>query len=82
MKMSTQYHCENERRRQAVLDLATANGIDYLEVSEDQRTLTLYFLHNLPGQTDAVPPSAPALTKDDGLIARLNAKNAQPLSSK
>lgn len=69
--MGTQYRCSNENRRDAVR-LTTdgggkpiLNGIDYLEVvSADQKTLEVHFIHNLPGETDGVPPSS-ALTKNN-----------------
>jgi len=73
--MSTQYHCQNEERRRLVGATEDANGnpispklngIDYLEVaSVDQKTLKVFFLHNLPGQPNPVPPAAPALTKSN-----------------
>lgn len=76
--MATQYRCKNEERRQRVGATEDAqgnpiqpklNGIDYLEVgSADQRTLKVFFLHNLPGQPNPVPPAAPALTKGNVVI--------------
>lgn len=69
--MSTQYRCNNQNRRDFVRAprtrdgtplTPTINGIDYLEVEPDQRTLRVRFLHNLPGTpTDPVPPM-PTLT--------------------
>jgi len=50
--MPHQYRCDTSRRR---LDLATAmgqNGIDFLEVSSDQKTLLVHFFHDL----SAFPP--------------------------
>lgn len=44
------------------------NGIDYLEVATDQRTLQIYFIHPLPGTPQAVPHNAPALTAENILI--------------
>jgi len=41
--------CRDERRRDAVRQ-ATLNGLDYLEVSGDQLTLTVYFLGKAPGR--------------------------------
>ena len=35
--------CKDELRRRKVR-AATLNGLDYLEVSDDQRTLTVFFL--------------------------------------
>ena len=72
--MSTQYFCLNQQRRAKVLKgdkdgNPVLNGIDFLEVSSDQKTLSVQFLFNLPGTTKAVPPSpAPALTTDNIVI--------------
>jgi hypothetical protein len=46
--LSTQYRCGSERRRQAVRDSTAINGIDYLEVSDDQEILHVHFFHDLP----------------------------------
>ncbi|MET1082792.1 MAG: putative baseplate assembly protein, partial [Burkholderiales bacterium] len=55
--MATQFRCKNERRRQVIREHGTLNGIDYLEVfdqeaipiaSPRQRTLLLRFLKNAP----------------------------------
>ncbi len=41
--------CKNDRRRAKVREQAqTWNGLDYLEVSQDQRELTVYFLNKAP----------------------------------
>ncbi len=40
--------CRNEQRRDAVRKKPKLNGLDYLEVSEDQRTLTVFFLGKAP----------------------------------
>ena len=53
--MGTQYYCKNEKRRTLVRDQNILNGIDYLEVSPDQMSLEVHFIHNLPGQEDGVP---------------------------
>lgn len=50
--------CKDEQRRHAVRATNTdggahLNGLDYLEVSDDQRTLTLYFLGRAPEITAA-----------------------------
>ncbi len=37
--MATQYRCENQARRQMIIGKPDLNGIDYLEVADDQRTL-------------------------------------------
>jgi hypothetical protein len=41
-------HCDNELRRHEVRKNKDLNGLDYLEVSGDQRTLTIYFLDKAP----------------------------------
>lgn len=67
--METQFRCQNERRRKKVEELKTLNGIDYLEVATlDQKTLKVFFIHNLPGEVDPVPAAAPALTKGNVII--------------
>ena len=74
--MSTQYFCSNENRRDAVRTLTDGggkpilNGMDYLEVvTDDERTLEVHFIHPLPGETGAVPPSpAPVLTETNIVI--------------
>jgi len=40
--------CNDERRRDAVRAAKTWNGLDYLEVGPDQRTLTVFFLGKAP----------------------------------
>ena len=40
--------CKEDDRRDAVRALAGWNGLNYLEVSQDQRTLSVYFLGKLP----------------------------------
>ncbi|MCI0397897.1 MAG: hypothetical protein L0322_23615, partial [Chloroflexi bacterium] len=70
--MGTQYQCQSDDRRNAVRTTLkdgkpVLNGIDFLEVSEDQTTLTVHFIHNLPGSgSEAVPPApAPGLARDN-----------------
>ncbi|GAB4367302.1 MAG: putative baseplate assembly protein [Elainellaceae cyanobacterium] len=51
--MATQYRCNNERRRADVRDTRQSNGrpllngIDYLEVLPDRKTLLIYLIHPL-----------------------------------
>ena len=40
--------CKNEQRRNDVRKKERLNGLDYLEVSEGQLTLTIYFLGKAP----------------------------------
>jgi hypothetical protein len=87
--MPTQYLCKNERRRAIVRDLTppVLNGIDYLEVdANDQKTLLVYFLHPLPGQTGAVPPApAPPLARHnfviEGGVRVTNIRILEPVSA-
>ena len=44
--------CKSEQRREAVRQHAQLNGLDYLEVGSDQRTLTVYFLGKAPVSLD------------------------------
>ena len=75
--MNSQFRCQNEERRRLVGAteddqgnpiLPKLNGIDYLEVATaDQRTLKIFFLHNLPGEVNPVPPG-PKLTRANVVI--------------
>ena len=47
--------CRDENRRSELLDSGTLNGIDYLEVSADQRTLSVHFLLPLPADAYGLP---------------------------
>lgn len=42
------FTCKNEQRRHRVRANQNLNGLDYLEVSDDQRSLTVYFLGKVP----------------------------------
>src|SRR5258708_4703833 len=87
--MPAQYRCDEQRRREEVRRKIQAggahgiNGIDFLEVSDDQRTLTVTFLGDLP-KDDAGPPKTSALTVANVLIeggVRVSGIAAQALSS-
>jgi hypothetical protein len=72
--MPTQYFCKNDLRRAVVRDARDGGGdpiltgIDYLEVSSaDEKSLTVYFLHPLPGQPSGFP-AGPALTRQNVVI--------------
>jgi hypothetical protein len=41
-------HCYDDARREAVRAKPELNGLDYVEVSDDQRSLTVYFLGKAP----------------------------------
>ncbi|MCU0500458.1 MAG: putative baseplate assembly protein [Anaerolineae bacterium] len=45
--MATQYRCKNQQRAKDILGKAGFNGIDYLEVSGDQKTLRIYCVNDL-----------------------------------
>src|SRR5437870_1226470 len=87
--MAVQYRCDEERRREELRRSIQAggahgiNGIDFLEVSEDQRTLTVTFLGDLP-RDDPGPPKTAALTAANVLIeggVRVTGIGVQALSS-
>lgn len=40
--------CKDDRRRQAIHQQDRLNGLDYLEVSDDQRSISVYFLGAVP----------------------------------
>ena len=44
--------CQNEQRRELVRQHQQLNGLDYLEVEADQRTLTVFFLGKAPVELD------------------------------
>lgn len=41
--------CKDEQRRPAIHQQERLNGLDYVEISDDQRTLSVYFLGQVPG---------------------------------
>ena len=45
--MATQYRCKNEQRVKDIIGKTGFNGIDYLEVSGDQKTLRVYCVNDL-----------------------------------
>lgn len=53
--MATQYRCKNRKRLKDIIGKAGFNGIDYLEVSADQKTLRVYCVNNvkLPDKSTA-----------------------------
>lgn len=67
--MGLVYACGNAGRRARLIeaDPVVANGIDYLEVDAAQTTLSVHFLHPLPGQPGGFPAS-PALTAPQVVI--------------
>lgn len=67
-EMGTHYYCRNERRKELVRDQTYLNGINFLEVSQDQRTLQIHFIHPLPGQAGGFPSFLGPLTTENVLI--------------
>jgi hypothetical protein len=57
--MATQYLCKNRLRRKDVTARTTLQGIDYLEVGPDQKTLKVYMIDGRP---------VPALKKENVVI--------------
>ncbi len=52
-----QFVCGKEGRRHEVFRLGTLNGIDFLEVAADEKTLFVHFIHPLPGEAGGIPAS-------------------------
>lgn len=83
--MGTVYFCQNDNRRRLVRQSTTLNGIDYLEVQDDQTKLDVHFLHPLPGPSAINPvPVDPAkeLTASNLIIeggVRLRGIKVKPL---
>ena len=48
--MDTTLNCQSNRRRSALFDNPQWNGIDYLEVSDDQRSLCVHFFGRVPSE--------------------------------
>jgi Baseplate J-like protein len=88
--MGIQYRCQNQRRREIVRDtqvngLPLLNGIDYLEVTADQKTLIVYFIHHLANSsTNQIPPNFTPLRAENLLITggiRLQSIQIESVSS-
>lgn len=48
MSACPERHCADDRERRRLVRASPLNGLDYLEVSDDQRHLTVYFLGKAP----------------------------------
>lgn len=68
MNMPGQFQCKNEKRRRLVRSQTALNGIDFLEVSLDQKKLFLYFIHNLSHVATDQNPEDAVLTEKNILI--------------
>jgi hypothetical protein len=58
----------SEQRRAIVRNQKALNGIDYIELAKDRKTLLVYFIHNLPGQEGGVPRNSPSLNEENVVI--------------
>src|SRR5262249_36795327 len=58
--------CQQEERRDAVRQRQGWNGLDYVEVSEDQRTLYAYFLGKLPPELSQEQPGLARYLRIEG----------------
>lgn len=67
------YQCATPRRKALVshregIDGNLLNGLDYLEVSLNQKILAVHFVHTLPGQEGGIPPNLKPLGCDNFVI--------------
>ena len=58
--------CQQDDRRDAVRRMDGRNGLDYVEVADDQVTLTAYFLGKLPHEFQKAAPGAVAHLSIEG----------------
>lgn len=89
--MTTQYRCNNQQRRTLVRETKVngrprLNGIDYLEVASDRKTLLVYFIHPLAESTEnnRVPLNLASLTAENVVISggtRLQGVQVESVSS-
>jgi hypothetical protein len=59
--------CTDEARRATVVASAALNGIDYLEVSQDQKTLRVSLLHGMPANGYGLPADPSKVTVEGGV---------------
>jgi hypothetical protein len=59
--------CADEARRAIVASSAALNGIDYLEVSQDQKTLRVFLLHSMPPDGYSLPANPSKVTVEGGV---------------
>ncbi|MEG4233979.1 putative baseplate assembly protein [Microcoleus sp. Pol11C3] len=89
--MSTQYRCNNQQRRTLVRQTEVngrprLNGIDYLEVASDRKTLKVYFIHPIAESTqnNRLPLNLASLTAENVVISggtRLQGVQVESVSS-
>ena len=61
-----QITCQTDLRRDAVRRLRGRNGLDYVEIDDDQRTLRVYFLGKLPPELARNKPGIERFLRIDG----------------
>ena len=67
--MSVKFFCSNRDRSEKVRESDKINGIDYLEIiSDNQKILRLWFLHDLKQGAPASPPDFGNVTKENVII--------------
>jgi hypothetical protein len=66
MPSTTNLSCETDPRRDAVRATDRLNGLDYVEVGDDQRTLYVYFLGKLPPELRRETPDLARYLRLDG----------------
>ena len=73
--------CLTDSRRDAVRATAGRNGLDYVEVGEDELTLHAYFLGKLPPELTADSPDLPRLLAIEGgdVITGIRILDADPV---
>ena len=82
--MDNHFFCQNRDRWKKVIETPNINGIDYLEVSSyDQKTLIVYFLHDLVESPIVIPPlSEKNIIVEGGVrIKNINVLKATPFQN-
>lgn len=62
------HNCRDERRREFLRDQTLLNGLDYIEVSPNRRSIAVHFIHPLPGQEGGVPSDLGPLNETNVII--------------
>src|SRR5258706_5272978 len=58
--------CQQDDRRDAIRRMQDWNGLDYIEVDDDQRTLRVYFLGKLPSELQENKPGLEKFLRIEG----------------
>lgn len=75
------YCCQQDDRRDAVRRAKTLNGLDYVEVSDDQLTLTAFFLGKLPPELSVEKPGLAQFLQISGgrRVTDIHITNVKPV---